>query len=68
MIGKSRTKDPFLAASLRNIWLNTATHDIVITVKYIAGAKNTIVDALSRLFSHQKVDENTLVHLVKNFK
>ena len=46
----------------------TATHDIAITVKHIAGVKNIIADALSRLFSPQKVDENILTHLSKNFK
>ena len=33
VIGNSRTKDPFLAACLRNIWLITATHDIVILLQ-----------------------------------
>ena len=68
VMGNSRTKDPFLAACLRSIWLITATHDITITVKHIAGVKNTMADALSRLFSPQKIDPKIMTHLLKNFK
>ena len=51
VIGNSKTKDPVLAACLRNIWLITASYDIDINIKHIAGIKNNIADALCRLFS-----------------
>ena len=68
VVGNNRTKDPFLAACLRNVWMITITYDIAITVRHTAGVKNIIADALSRLFSPQKVDENMLTHLSENFK
>ena len=51
VISSSKTKGPFLAACLRNIWLITASYDIDISIRHIAGDKNNLADALSRWFS-----------------
>ena len=51
VVQTSKTKDPFLAACIRNIWMITATLDIEIQVDHIKGINNTIVDLLSRLYS-----------------
>ena len=50
VIKNGRTRDMFLAAVARNIWLLTATHDIDLTVLHIPGKNNVIADLLSRWF------------------
>ena len=42
------TRDAWLAACIRNIWLLTATFDITISFYHIPGYKNTVADLLSR--------------------
>ena len=49
--GKSR--DEFLSACLRNVWLILAVFDIDLQITHIQGANNTIVHALSRLYSEE---------------
>ena len=36
----SKTKDPYLAACIRNIWLLTATYDIDLKVQHIQGTQH----------------------------
>ena len=50
-----RTKDPFLGACIRNIWLITATLDIELEIKHIQGSKNILADALSRIYSDKGI-------------
>ena len=68
VIGSSKTKDPFLAACLRNIWLITASYDIDINIRHIAGVQNNLADALSRWFSPHRIKEKILNHLLNNCK
>ena len=42
------TKDAWLAACIRNIWLLTAIYDITLAVFHIPGYKNVTADLLSR--------------------
>ena len=51
VVKSSKTKDKFLAAYIRNIWLISASDDIEIIIKHIEGKKNVIADLLSRLHS-----------------
>ena len=44
VVGSGKTKDPYLAACLRNLWLLTASYDINLVVEHIQGTKNIIAD------------------------
>ena len=56
VVKTSETKDPFLAACIRNISMITASFDIEIQIDHIKGVNSTIAD-LSRLFSDKAVDK-----------
>ena len=51
-----RTRDAFLAACLRNLWLVAATANIDLRVKHIRGKDNILADALSRSHLHKVGD------------
>ena len=48
VVNNGGTKDPFLGACVRNIWLEMALHDIELHCVHIPGCKNVLADALSR--------------------
>ena len=48
VLQSGRTKDPYLAAVARNVWLLAAKHDIEINYVHISGKKNRTADLLSR--------------------
>ena len=48
VLRNSRTKDAFLAACARNIWLMTAWYDLEVNYVHIKGKNNVIADLLSR--------------------
>ena len=54
--GKAR--DPFLGACITNIWLLTAIHDIELEIKHVQGAKNVLMDALSRIYSDKGINHD----------
>ena len=56
VVDNGKTKDLLLATCLRNIWMITAIYDIKISIRYIAGSKNVILDLLSNIYSDKKVD------------
>ena len=58
-----KTKDPFLALCVRNIWLLTACYDIERHIAHIPGCHNAIADALSRIYSNSTVNNNILNQL-----
>ena len=68
VVSTSKTKDPFLAACIRNIWLLTASLDIDLRILHIEGAVNTIVDLLSRLHAGKKVNRDILRDLQENYQ
>ena len=68
VVKTSQTKDPFLAACIRNIWMVTATFDIEIQIDHVKGVNNTISDLLSKLFSDKAVDKLLLQDLKENFQ
>ena len=67
VVTSGKTKDSFLNACLRNIWLVTATHDINLLIEHIEGKKNIIADSLSRIFSQKGISDNMYHHLSHNF-
>ena len=54
VVTTSKTKDSFLNACLRNIWLVTASYDIDLSIDHIQGTKNIIADAQSRILFSKK--------------
>ena len=68
VVTTSKTKDPFLAACIRNIWLLTATQDIDLRISHIKGVVNTIADLLSRLHSGKGVNGDILRDLQRNYQ
>ena len=63
VVGSGKTKDPYLAACLRNLWLLTATYDIELVIEHIQGKKNVVADLLSRLYSRETTDIQLLSYL-----
>ena len=68
VIMSSKTKDPFLALCIRNIWLLTAYNDIELMVCHIPGINNAIADTLSRIYSPKSVDNKVLQDLLDNYQ
>ena len=67
VVKSSKTKDKFLAACIRNIWLILASNDIEIVIEHIEGKKNVIADLLSRLHSPVGVNNTLLTALKQEF-
>ena len=47
VLSSGRTKDPFLGACIRNIWLIAAINDIDLDYMHIQGKLNCVADLLS---------------------
>ena len=60
VVETGRTRDPFLALCIRNIWLITATWDIQLNIQHIPGVYNVIADTLSRVYSDKPVNLSLL--------
>ena len=67
VVKSSKTKDKFLAACIRNIWLISASNDIEIVIEHIEGKKNVIADLLSRLHSQVGVNNTLLTALKQDY-
>ena len=67
VIATSRTKDPFLALCIRNLWLITAFYDISLQVQHIRGKNNTQADTFSRLHSNKPINRKLLQDLLDNY-
>ena len=65
VVATSKTRDLFLAACIRNIWLLTAYHDISLHIQHIRGRDNVKADLLSRLYSNKPIDQR-LFHNLKD--
>ena len=48
VLSSGATRDPYLAAMARNIWLVTTLHECKLTVTHIPGKQNIVADVLSR--------------------
>ena len=59
-----KTRDPFLGACARNIWMESAKTDIDLMYSHIQGSKNMVADLLSRWKNFQV--EQMLCESVKN--
>ena len=57
VINSSKTRDKFLGACIRNLWLITASHDIHLNLIHIEGKKNSLADALSRIYSPRGISK-----------
>ena len=67
MVETSKTKDPFLVACIRNIWLITATFAINLEISHVRGVDNDIADLLSRLYSQKFVNSSLYADLQTNY-
>ena len=63
----TKTRDKFLAACIRKLWLITATHDILLQVRHIRGESNIAADTLSRGYSNKSVNHFLLQNLPQNY-
>ena len=50
VLNKGKTRDPFMQAVIRSIWLIAASHDIQVQSVHVSGSQNVKADILSRLF------------------
>ena len=48
VLTSGKTRDPFLAACARNVWMVAAQADIQVKYSHIPGSKNEVADVLSR--------------------
>lgn len=62
VINSSRTKDPFFATCLRELWLEVARHGFELRAVHLPGVENRVPDWLSRWDSGQEYRD-----LFKNF-
>ena len=67
VVQTSKTRDQFLGACIRNIWLISATWDIKLEIQHIPGKNNNIADLLSRLYSPTPVNNKLLCYLQNNY-
>ena len=67
VVKSGKTKDMFLVACIRNIWLLTAVHDIELEATHIPGAKNEVADLLSRLHADNNINYKLLRKLQQEF-
>ena len=67
VVATSKTKDPFLGACIRNLWLLTAHYDISLQVQHIRGKNNIKADVLSRLYSNKPINQEILQDLKVNY-
>lgn len=63
VLSNGKTKDSYLGACARSIWLLTAKFNINMTVKHIAGKENVKADMLSRWFHYKNVESSVVRHL-----
>ena len=67
VVAKSKTRDLFLRACIRNLWLATAKFDISLQIDHIRGEYNVEADLLSRLYSEKPVNAFLLQILKENY-
>ena len=65
VLSSGRTKDPFLGACARNIWLIASTNDIDLGYVHIKGKLNCVADLLSR-WQHTYANHTQLRKHIQN--
>ena len=68
VIRTGKTRDPFLALCIRNIWLHTAHYDIDLVIDHVLGKKKRMADTLSRIYSSKSVDKIILQNLLEHYQ
>ena len=63
VVASHKTRDLFLSACIRNIWLLRAVFDVDLHIFHIRGFHNNKSDLLSRLHSNKMVDQDLLHQL-----
>ena len=63
VLNSGSSRNPFLAASARTLWLIKAKYNIKLIVKHIKGISNVYADVLSR-WSHFKLSNNSVVQFL----
>ena len=63
ILNTGASRDPFLLACARTLWLLKAKHNIKVKVKFNAGAENRYADVLSRWHHFQDVNSHVVQHL-----
>ena len=63
ILNNGRTRDPFLSACARSIWLVQAKFNIQVSVEHIQGQCNTYADTLSRWHHFKNCDSSTVNYL-----
>ena len=54
VINSSKTRDPFLATCLRELWLEVSKHNFELRAVHLPGEENRVADWLSRWTLHEK--------------
>ena len=67
VVETSKTRDPFLALCIGNIWFVRACYDIDLEVRHILSRENIIADTLSRIYSEKSVNQQGIHYLRANF-
>ena len=57
VINSSKTKDPFFASCLRELWLEVSTHSFELRAVHLPGEVNRVADWLSRWNIHRKYQD-----------
>ena len=63
VLNSGKSKDEFLAACARTIWLNLAINNIDLQVIHIGGKQNLLADTLSRWFHFESIDNSVVKYL-----
>ena len=58
VINSSKTRDPFLASCLRELWLEVSTHSFELRAVHLPGEENRVADWLSRWGINRRYQEN----------
>ena len=60
MVASGKTKDKFINACIKNIWLLTAIFDIDLHIEHVQEVNNITADCLSRIYSKKGIPSATL--------
>ena len=67
MVASGKTKEQFLNACIRNMWLLTVIADRDLHIQHVEGATHITADCLSRIYSKKGVPSETLEPLYNSY-